>query len=156
MTTLRERLLEAEAEILVEALRRCNGVQRRAAKELGITARSMYYRVRRMRGKPEHVPTGRPDTLALRFVVLRRDGFRCRYCGQSPPYVVLQVDHVVPASRGGRRELENLVTACTGCNHGKRDAEGLALGGDGEIVDSSLLLTAIPSPPSDYPTIPHT
>src|SRR3990172_6480796 len=85
MATLRERLLEVEREIILDALQRCNGVQAHAALELGLTKRSVYYRVRRIRGRPEHVPSGRPETLALRFVVLRRDGFRCRYCGQGPP-----------------------------------------------------------------------
>ena len=59
-----------------------------------------------------------PDS--VRFAVLQRDGFACRYCGSRPPYQELQVDHVVSVSSGGRLlELDNLITACARCNNGK-------------------------------------
>lgn len=54
----------------------------------------------------------------VRFSVLARDGFRCVYCGAGPA-AKLRVDHVYPASKGGRNDLENLVTACDRCNSGK-------------------------------------
>lgn len=57
----------------------------------------------------------------LRFDVLMRDGFTCRYCGQRPPEVVLEVDHIVPVSAGGATELNNLQAACRTCNSGKSD-----------------------------------
>ena len=55
----------------------------------------------------------------LRYEVLRRDNYTCRYCGAFAPVTPLVVDHVVPRSRGGRDVLENLVTACEPCNNGK-------------------------------------
>jgi len=57
----------------------------------------------------------------LRFTVLQRDGFRCRYCGRTAgePGVVLHVDHVVPVAAGGTTIEGNLVTACAECNLGK-------------------------------------
>lgn len=55
----------------------------------------------------------------LRFEILKRDGFRCRYCGASAASTILHVDHVVPESAGGDDEPENLVTACSVCNGGK-------------------------------------
>lgn len=55
----------------------------------------------------------------LRFEVLRRDSFTCRYCGRSAPEVALHIDHVVPVAAGGDNVPENLVTACQGCNLGK-------------------------------------
>jgi hypothetical protein len=58
----------------------------------------------------------------LRFEVFRRDGFACRYCGTSAmDGVVLEPDHVVPRSRGGKDVATNLVTACESCNSGKSD-----------------------------------
>jgi hypothetical protein len=57
----------------------------------------------------------------LRFEVLKRDGFRCRYCGASPVGALLQLDHVVPQSKGGTDDAANLVTACRDCNSGKSD-----------------------------------
>jgi hypothetical protein len=56
---------------------------------------------------------------ALRFAVLRRDGFTCTYCGRCPPEVRLHVDHIVPWSKGGSNRLENLRAACDACNLGK-------------------------------------
>ncbi len=48
--------------------------------------------------------------------VLRRDGFRCQYCGSRDS---LTVDHVLPKSRDGGDSWENLVAACTPCNNRK-------------------------------------
>ncbi|MEZ4700874.1 MAG: HNH endonuclease [Rhodothermales bacterium] len=48
--------------------------------------------------------------------VLRRDGYRCQYCGNRES---LTVDHVLPKSRGGKDTWENLVAACTPCNNRK-------------------------------------
>lgn len=56
---------------------------------------------------------------SVRFDVLRRDGYTCRYCGRKAPLVRLQVDHVIPWSAGGSDDLSNLVTACVECNIGK-------------------------------------
>ena len=56
-----------------------------------------------------------------RFEVFKRDGFRCAYCGKTPPAVVLEIDHIDPKSKGGPDGLNNLLTACFDCNRGKRD-----------------------------------
>jgi hypothetical protein len=58
----------------------------------------------------------------LRYEVLRRDNFACRYCGGSAPDVKLTVDHVQPVSLGGSDDASNLVTACQECNAGKSSA----------------------------------
>jgi hypothetical protein len=61
--------------------------------------------------------------IGLRYKVLRRDGFRCQYCGGTPQDgYVLHVDHVVPRSKGGATTEENLITACSLCNLGKSDS----------------------------------
>lgn len=54
-----------------------------------------------------------------RFEVFKRDGFACQYCGAHPPGALLHVDHVVPVAEGGGNDIDNLVTACQGCNLGK-------------------------------------
>lgn len=61
--------------------------------------------------------------VSLRFRVLRRDGFRCVYCGAMPGSALLHVDHVMPVSKGGGSHPQNLVTACQDCNLGKSDTE---------------------------------
>ena len=64
---------------------------------------------------------------ALRFEILTRDGYRCRYCGAGAPTVQLQIDHVLPRSLGGRDDASNLVAACFDCNAGKSDRKIIAL-----------------------------
>lgn len=44
----------------------------------------------------------------------------CRYCDQRT-FEVNEVDHVIPFSRGGSDDRENLVAACWRCNQEKRD-----------------------------------
>lgn len=61
-------------------------------------------------------------TNKLRFEVLKRDDFTCKYCGRKSPQVILEVDHVMPESNGGKTEKENLVTCCFECNRGKGHA----------------------------------
>jgi hypothetical protein len=61
-----------------------------------------------------------PIPAQLRFRVLQRDGFRCRYCGRGRAEgAILQLDRVVPFSKGGASTEDNLVTACSACNRGK-------------------------------------
>jgi 5-methylcytosine-specific restriction endonuclease McrA len=62
-----------------------------------------------------------PLPAQLRFSILQRDGFRCRYCGRTggDPGVVLHVDHIVPLAAGGATREDNLRTACEECNLGK-------------------------------------
>lgn len=58
----------------------------------------------------------------LRYEILRRDNYTCRYCGAFAPLVRLEVDHVMPRARGGKDTAGNLVTACEDCNGGKSAA----------------------------------
>lgn len=58
----------------------------------------------------------------LRYQVLRRDNYTCRYCGAYAPFAVLVIDHVTPRKHGGADVMENLVTACDPCNSGKSAA----------------------------------
>lgn len=60
-----------------------------------------------------------PISKRMRFEVLRRDGYACRYCGAKAPDVVLHVDHVIPEALGGSDEPSNLATSCEDCNQGK-------------------------------------
>jgi len=61
-------------------------------------------------------------SLGLRYKVLSRDKFKCVKCGASPSTdtaCILQIDHVIPFSKGGKTVLENLQTLCGNCNLGK-------------------------------------
>lgn len=54
-----------------------------------------------------------------RFEVFKRDGFACQYCGDHPPKVILELDHIVAVAGGGSADSDNLITACYACNRGK-------------------------------------
>lgn len=56
-----------------------------------------------------------------RFEVFKRDSFTCQYCGKSAPDIVLEVDHIIPVSKGGTNDISNLITSCFDCNRGKKD-----------------------------------
>lgn len=55
----------------------------------------------------------------IRFDVFKRDLFTCQYCGNTPPHVILEVDHIIPVSKGGDNLFDNLITSCFQCNRGK-------------------------------------
>lgn len=57
----------------------------------------------------------------IRFEVFKRDDFKCAYCGKTPPQVTLEVDHIEPKSKGGKDDINNLITACFDCNRGKQN-----------------------------------
>lgn len=57
----------------------------------------------------------------VRFEIFKRDMFKCVYCGNKAPDILLQIDHIIPVSKGGDNDLTNLVTSCESCNNGKRD-----------------------------------
>ncbi len=57
----------------------------------------------------------------LRIKILLRDNFKCKLCGDSPPNTVLEIDHIVPISKGGKTNRKNLQTLCKKCNRGKLD-----------------------------------
>lgn len=70
--------------------------------------------------------TKRNINLRLRFIVMKRDDFRCKKCGRSPaidPSIILHVDHIKAWANGGETVLENLQTLCSVCNIGKSDLE---------------------------------
>ncbi len=68
--------------------------------------------------------TSRTINWRLRFIIMRRDNFKCKSCGRSPatdPSIVLHVDHIKAWANGGETILENLQTLCSKCNIGKSD-----------------------------------
>jgi len=64
-----------------------------------------------------HVPYKR--VVLTRKNILRRDGFKCAYCGRSD--LPLTIDHIIPRAKGGSDSWENLISACTFCNNRKGD-----------------------------------
>ena len=115
-----------------------------------------FHRVRTVEGAPPILernrrdPKKKPDA-ELRRTIIRRDGYRCRFCGipvirteirkamhrkygDVLPWgrtnaelhtafacFWLQFDHVLPHSRGGRTDLDNLAITCAPCNFGRAE-----------------------------------
>lgn len=55
-----------------------------------------------------------------RAAVYNKYDGRCAYCGKEIEYKDMQVDHVLPKSRGGTDDMDNLLPTCRRCNHYKR------------------------------------
>ena len=55
-----------------------------------------------------------------RRAVFERDDYTCQYCGKPFQSSELNLDHVVPKSRGGKDTWTNLVLSCMACNTRKR------------------------------------
>ncbi len=62
------------------------------------------------------IPYRRSVPLSRRAIFARDDG-RCVYCLA----IATSIDHVIPRSRGGAHNWENVVSACHRCNHVKAD-----------------------------------
>lgn len=63
-------------------------------------------------------------TKKLRESIKARDNFTCCNCGNSThvePNLLLEIDHIIPVSKGGRTEEDNLQTLCWKCNRSKGD-----------------------------------
>lgn len=76
------------------------------------------------RTEPVH-KTKRNISVTLRYQIMKRDNFKCVFCGASPakdPTIELHIDHIIPWSKGGESTADNLQTLCSVCNFGKRDS----------------------------------
>ncbi len=67
------------------------------------------------------MPKEEPLTYDEALAILKRDRFRCHYCGLDGTQsfdnaLMMSVDFVVPRAEGGTKAPTNLVTACRTCN----------------------------------------
>jgi hypothetical protein len=115
---------------------------------------SPYVQVRSVHDAPGNLSTSgrvesRMPTSQGKRLLLKRDGFHCRFCGlplirqevrshlhrcypdalpwgrtnlsQHAAFQALwvQYDHILPHARGGSNDLQNMVIACAACNFGR-------------------------------------
>lgn len=60
----------------------------------------------------------------VRWKVMQRDNFKCVKCGRGVNDVdCLQVDHILPVTKNGNNDEDNLQTLCWSCNVGKFNRE---------------------------------
>lgn len=53
--------------------------------------------------------------------IYARDKYTCGYCGKKFSTEHLNIDHVIPKSRGGRNEWTNVICSCIKCNSRKNN-----------------------------------
>jgi 5-methylcytosine-specific restriction endonuclease McrA len=76
--------------------------------------------------------------------IFYRDKNRCQYCGKVFPQKRLNLDHVIPLSRGGKSTWTNVVCACIECNTRK---------GARTPVEASMRLVRRPAKPAGLPVL---
>lgn len=64
----------------------------------------------------------------LKELIYNRDDYTCKYCGYkakpgtySWKMLPIEIDHVIPVSKGGKNIESNLVCACRRCNRKKHN-----------------------------------
>jgi hypothetical protein len=78
--------------------------------------------------------------LKLRDQILRRDNFKCVFCGRGAnDGVKLHIDHIIPVSKGGTTEADNLQTLCEECNLGKSNRHGRSNYENNDIPPSDMI-----------------
>ena len=63
-------------------------------------------------------------TPALREYIKKRDHYTCQICGDNiykNPDIILEIDHIIPVSKGGCTVEDNLQTLCWKCNLAESD-----------------------------------
>ena len=53
----------------------------------------------------------------MRFSIYKRDKYRCKKCKRNTND--LEIDHIIPISKGGKSTYDNLQTLCNRCNKKK-------------------------------------
>ena len=62
-----------------------------------------------------------PDS--LRYRVLKKSKHRCELCGATKYDRPLDVDHIIPRSKGGKSDESNLQVLCSKCNRSKSNKD---------------------------------
>lgn len=71
----------------------------------------------------QKIQRNRNISLSTRTDIFERDNYTCQICGKNKhdDGVKLEIDHIIPVSRGGSDNINNLQTLCFECNRGKSD-----------------------------------
>lgn len=91
-------------------------------------------------------PVGKRGIKFSRQNVYLRDRYRCQYCGsREVPVKDLTYDHVLPRSKGGKTDWNNIVTCCKTCN---------SLKGDKTCAQAKMFPRKAPVKPKSLPLQP--
>jgi len=79
-----------------------------------------YYKIKDLNNKePRLIAQKFIGKKKVRLFIFNRDGNKCLKCLKKEK---LQLDHIIPISKGGKNILSNLQTLCNSCNSIKRDS----------------------------------
>lgn len=83
-----------------------------------------------------HIKLDKRKIKRMKYKVFARDDYTCQECGfhpspkdmkyqigvdPKPVKVYLTLDHIIPVSRGGKNQLDNVRTLCNKCNQERGD-----------------------------------
>ena len=81
-----------------------------------------YIKIVMKRTKPEKKSRRKSLSGKTRINVMERDDYTCQMCGRSiEDGIKLHIDHIVPVSKGGSNDMDNLQVLCHECNLAKHD-----------------------------------
>ena len=60
----------------------------------------------------------RENINVIKWKIFKRDNFTCQLCGSQE---LLELDHIIPISKGGEDKEDNYQTLCQSCNRKKKD-----------------------------------
>ena len=72
---------------------------------------------------------------SIRYEVLKRAKGKCELCGISNKEKSLDVDHIIPRSKGGSNDISNLQSLCYTCNRQKRNLDNADLRDIGKFFE---------------------
>lgn len=99
-----------------------SGTQFDLAMDLDMLERFIHYLSEKVKFKKSMEGQRRLMTPKLRKYIIDRDKYTCQQCKNSienEPNLLLEVDHIIPISKGGITEENNLQTLCWKCNRHK-------------------------------------
>src|SRR5688572_16369968 len=123
---LDEYMARVELKRIRKAIRACEGNRTQAARELGITFRSLRYRIMSLTHKANNTTIPPPYDARwppLRYAALKKYGNRCQCCGSTPKNgSVLHVDHIKPRNKYPELtyDINNLQILCARCRSEER------------------------------------
>ena len=81
-----------------------------------------YVKIVMKRFKPEKKYRRKGLSGKLKLDVMERDDYKCQICGATvEDGVKLHIDHIIPVSKGGADDIDNLQVLCHKCNLAKKD-----------------------------------